>query len=59
MLAAALEGRITAHHRFLIGHHLDLIEELERRISALDERISEVLAPFRDAMERIDHSPWR
>jgi transposase len=52
-LAAALDGRATAHHRFLIGHHLGLIEELERRIAAFDARIEEVLAPFRDAVERL------
>ena len=56
-LAAALEGHVTAHHRFLIGHHLGLIEELERRITAFDERIGEVLAPFRDAMERLVTAP--
>ena len=48
---------MTAHHRFLIGHHLGLIEELERRIAAFDERIGEVLAPFRDAMERLITAP--
>jgi len=56
-LAAALDGRMTAHHRFLISHHLGLIEELERRISAFDARISEALAPFRDAMERLITAP--
>jgi transposase len=49
-LAAALDGRVTAHHRFLIDHHLGLIEELERRIAAFDARIEEVLAPFRGAV---------
>ena len=52
-LAAALDGRVTAHHRFLIDHHLGLIEELERRIAAFDARIEELLAPFRDAIERL------
>lgn len=52
-LAAALDGRVTAHHRFLIDHHLGLIEELERRIAAFDARIEEVLVPFRDAVERL------
>jgi transposase len=52
-LAAALDGRVTAHHRFLIDHHLGLIEELERRIAAFDARIGEVLAPFRNAVERL------
>ena len=56
-LAAALDGRVTAHHRFLIDHHLGLIEELERRIAAFDTRIDEVLAPFRDAVERLITTP--
>jgi hypothetical protein len=33
-LTAALDDRATSHHRFLIGHHLRLIEELERHIAA-------------------------
>ena len=52
-LAAALDGRVTTHHRFLIDHHLGLIEELERHISAFDARIGEVLAPFRDTARRV------
>src|SRR6267378_4773277 len=35
-LTAALDGRVTAHHRFLIAHHLGLIEELERHITAFE-----------------------
>jgi transposase len=34
-LTAALDGRVTAHHRFLIAHHLSLIGELERHIAGL------------------------
>jgi transposase len=52
-LVAALDGRMTAHHRFLIAHHVGLIEELERHIAAFDARIEELLAPFRDAVERL------
>jgi len=52
-LAAAVDGRVTAHHRFPIGHHLGVIEELERRIAAFDARIEEVLTPFRDAVKRL------
>lgn len=52
-LVAALDGRMTAHHRFLIAHHLGLIEELERHIAAFDARIQELLAPFRDAVARL------
>jgi transposase len=56
-LVAALDGRVTAHHRFLIDHHLGLIEELERRIAAFDARIEELLVPFRDAIERVITTP--
>jgi transposase len=56
-LAATLDGRVTAHHRFLIDHHLGLVEELERRIAAFDARIDKVLAPFRDIVERLITTP--
>jgi transposase len=52
-LVAALDGRVTTHHRFLIAHHLSLIEELERHIADFDARIEELLAPFRDAVARL------
>jgi transposase len=52
-LIAALTGRITAHHRFMLGQHLDLIEEIERRIAVFDARITELLRPFRDTVERL------
>jgi transposase len=56
-LIAALTGRITAHHRFMIGQHLDLIEEIERRIAVFDARITELLHPFRDTVERLTTIP--
>ena len=52
-LIAALDGRVTAHHRFLIAHHLRLIEQLERHIAAFDTRIEKLLAPFRNAVEQL------
>ena len=52
-LTAALDGRPTAHHRFLIAHHLSLIEELERHIEAFDARIEKLLAPLRDAVAQL------
>jgi transposase len=52
-LTAALDGRVTAHHRFLIAHHLSLIEELERHIAAFDARIEELLAPLCDAVAQL------
>jgi transposase len=52
-LAEALRGRVTEHHRFLLGQHLRMVEELERRVAAFDARIEQVLAPFRDVLERL------
>lgn len=45
-LTAALEGRVTTNHRFLIDQHLGVVEGLEQRITAFHARIGEVLAPF-------------
>ena len=56
-LRDALEGRITSHHRFLVGQHLRMIEELEAMVTAFDARIETVLAPFRDAAERLMSLP--
>ena len=52
-LTAALDGRVTAHRRFLIAHHRSLIEELERHIAAFDARIDKLLAPLRNAVEQL------
>ncbi len=52
-LTAALDGRVRAHHRFLIAHHLSLIGELERHIAAFDARIEKLLRPLRDAVAQL------
>jgi hypothetical protein len=44
---------VAAHHRFLIAHHLTLIEELERHIEAFDARIEKLLAPLRNAVAQL------
>jgi transposase len=50
-LMAVLEGQVSDNHRFLIGQHLGILEDLERRIEAFDNRIADVLAPFRHLVE--------
>jgi transposase len=52
-LVEALRGRVTDHHRFLLGQHLRMVEELERRVAEFDARIEEALAPFRGHLERL------
>src|SRR5260370_1439021 len=49
----ALDGRVTAHHRFLIAHHLSLIDELERHIAAFDAQIEKLLKPLRDPVAQL------
>jgi transposase len=46
-LTEALTGRFTAHHGFLIGMHLNLIDEYANALAELDARIGEAMTPFR------------
>lgn len=45
-LAAALDGRVTDHHRFLLTVALGRLDALERDIALLDERIAVKVAPY-------------
>jgi transposase len=56
-LIEALTGRITPHQRRLLKLHLDLIEHLEAAVADIDTQLGEALAPFRDAVQRIDRVP--
>ena len=52
-LAAALNGKVTAHHRFLLSQHLRMIEYLEQTVTAFEAQIEASLAPFRAALEHL------
>jgi transposase len=57
-LRLALQGRVTEHHRFLLGLLLDELTHLERLIDRLTARISEVLpSPFAVAIQRLATIP--
>ena len=57
-LRLALAGRVTEHHRFLLGLLLDELTHLEGLIGRLTARISEVLpAPFAEAIQRLATIP--
>ena len=45
-LKLALEGKITAHHRFLLRQWLDMLDFLDRKIALLEEQIVEKSGPF-------------
>ncbi len=52
-LAAALDGKVTAHHRFLLSQHLKTIEQLETTVAEFEAQIEAALSPFRAAVERL------
>jgi transposase len=56
-LRLALHGHVTAHHRFLLRLHLDHITQLEELIGRLGARIEEALAPFAEAVQRLQTIP--
>lgn len=57
-LRLALRGRVTDHHRFLLGLLLDELTHLEGLIERLTARITEVLpAPFAEAIQQLATIP--
>jgi len=57
-LAEALNGGVTAHHRFMLKAVLDQVEYLEKQIGWFDERIEEVMSPLElAAVQRLDEIP--
>jgi transposase len=50
-LAAALTGRFSDHHAFMIGMHLRRIGEHDTAIAEVDDRIEVMLEPFRELRE--------
>jgi transposase len=57
LLAQALQGRFTAHHRFLIREQLAHIDGLEEHIAALSKEIAERLRPFETQLKHLETIP--
>lgn len=57
LLNEALFGRFSDHHAFMVGLHLGVIDQLESSITALDERIEVVVAPFQGFCDLIATIP--
>jgi transposase len=53
VLAEALHGKITPHHRFLLNQHLQMIEHLEKTVTEFEAQIEAALNPCRAAVERL------
>jgi transposase len=56
-LEAALRGRVTAHHRFMLRLHLDHMTALDEAIARIDKEIEAHLEPFRAAVELLSTIP--
>ncbi|MHA6780837.1 IS110 family RNA-guided transposase [Pseudonocardia saturnea] len=54
LLEEAFVGRFTDHHAFLLRTMLARIDETSADISAVETRIEELVAPFAQAVERLD-----
>jgi transposase len=52
-VVAALHGRVTPHHRFLLRLHLTQIDALEVAVRDVEARLGEALAPFQGAVDRL------
>jgi transposase len=56
-LEAALRGRVTKHHRFLLKLHLDHIDALDAALARIDGEVSANVEPFRTAIEMLSTIP--
>ena len=56
-LRQALEGRVEAHHRFLLARLLEHIDFLEAALQTVQEEIDRRLAPYTEAVERLQTIP--
>jgi len=52
-LAEALQGNVTAHHRFLLGQHLKTLAQLETTVAEFEAQIEAALPPLHAAVERL------
>ena len=57
LLEEAFTGHFTDHHAFLLGRMLARVDAISGDVAALDARIAEQIAPFADAVARLDEIP--
>ena len=56
-LEAALRGRVTAHHRFLLKLHLDHFDAIDAAIARIDKEVDGNVEPFRAAIQLLNTIP--
>jgi transposase len=57
VLEQALQGHLTAHHRFLLKEQLAHIDELDTAIERISTEIAERLRPFEEQLKRLETIP--
>jgi transposase len=56
-LTAALHGRVTTHHRFLVKLHLDHIDAIAQAIANIDKEVDSQIEPFRQPAQMVSAIP--
>jgi transposase len=56
-LTQALEGRVKAHHRFVLTELLCQIDSLDETIAHFDQKIEQYCCPFEEAVVLLDTIP--
>ena len=56
-IVAAVHGRVTPHHRFLLELHLAQIDVLKAAVQKIERQADQVLRPFREAADRLTTMP--
>ena len=56
-LEAALRGRVTPHHRFMLQLHLDQLDAVNAAIARIDKEVDANVEPFRAAIEMLTTIP--
>src|SRR4051794_35107265 len=56
-LEEAFTGRFSDHHAFLLATMLARVDAINADIAALDQKITQQIAPFAAAVERLDEIP--
>lgn len=56
-LELALEGRLEENHRFLLRMQLHRLQEVEKDLADLDQRLEEKIEPYQKQMELLDQIP--
>lgn len=56
-LEAALRGRVTAHHRFMLRLHLDHLDAVDAAIARIDKEVDGNVEPFRTAVQMLSGIP--